>query len=106
MGMKMGRLDLLLMRMRLRCEFSFSSPSITHFIFSNQHKTWTRPGAGLIHRASQKERIQLIVLALTNEVGKEALEHYGISPDPDLNSDTDVHGHGYDRDTGGGRGRV
>jgi len=63
-------------------------------------------GDELINRASQNERIQLIVLALTNKVGKEALEHYGISPDPDLNSDTDDRGHGHDRDTGGGRGRV
>ena len=61
-------------------------------------------GDELINRASQKERIQLIVLALTNKVGKEALEHYGISSDADLNSDTDDHGH--DRDTGGGRVEV
>jgi len=36
----------------------------------------------LITRASQKERIELITVALTNRVGKEALSHYGLDPDP------------------------
>jgi hypothetical protein len=44
----------------------------------------------LIHRASQKERIELIILALTNKIGKEALGHYGLSSthnaDPSLNT--------------------
>jgi hypothetical protein len=36
----------------------------------------------LINRASQKERIELITVALTNKVGKDALSHYGLDPDP------------------------
>jgi hypothetical protein len=40
----------------------------------------------LITRASQKERIELITVALTNRVGKDALSHYGLDPDPKTDS--------------------
>jgi len=39
-------------------------------------------GGKLINRASQKERIELITVALTNRVGKDALSHYGLDPNP------------------------
>jgi hypothetical protein len=45
----------------------------------DQARGWNQE---LINRASQKERIELITVALTNRVGKEALSHYGLNPDP------------------------
>jgi hypothetical protein len=45
----------------------------------DQARGWNQE---LINRASQKERIELITVALTNKVGKEALSHYGLDPDP------------------------
>jgi hypothetical protein len=57
----------------------------------DQARGWNQE---LINRASQKERIELITVALTNKVGVDALSHYGLDPDPKTDPSPDERGTG------------
>lgn len=47
----------------------------------SQFRTYEQMKLTNFNRASQRERIQLIIIALTNKVGVDALKHYGLEVD-------------------------